>query len=104
EGFRRARTVPSPLVGRSGKPVARKRGTNNMKRIPRIAAVRGWVGERPDQLHELDDRPRPAVGDDERKRIGLRRADMQKVNVRAVDSGGELRKLVQTRFVFAPVV
>jgi hypothetical protein len=37
-----------------------------------IAAVARRVGERADDLEELDDRSRPAVRDDERQGVGVR--------------------------------
>ena len=56
-----------------------------MERVGGVAAVGGRIGERPDHLEELDDRPGPAVRDDERQRVGVRRADVEEVDAEPVD-------------------
>ena len=55
----------------------------------------GRVGERPDGVEHLDHRARPAVGHDQRQRVLVRRADLDEVDVHAVDLGDELRQRVQ---------
>jgi hypothetical protein len=47
--------------------------------VGRLAAVGGRVGERADQVGELDDRARPAVQQEQRRGPGLGRADVQEV-------------------------
>jgi hypothetical protein len=44
------------------------------------------------------------VGEYQRHRVRLWRADVQEVDVLAVDGGDELRELVELRLLFAPVV
>jgi hypothetical protein len=67
-------------------------GATMWKASDRVAAVSGRVGER------------PAVGDDQWQRRGLRGANVQEVHVLAVDGGRELGVLVELRFVLAPVI
>ena len=68
-----------------------------------VAAVGARVGQRPDHPQELDRRARPAVGQDQRQRVRLGRADVQEVDVLAVDGRDELRDLVQPGLLGAPV-
>jgi hypothetical protein len=44
------------------------------------------------------------VREDQAQRVRLRGTDVQEVQVRAVDRGGELGKLVQPRFMVAPLI
>jgi hypothetical protein len=53
---------------------------------------------------ELDDRTRPAVRDQQRKRVVVRRALVDEVNVETVDLGDEVVEPVQRGFACAPVV
>ena len=69
-----------------------------MERVRGGTAVRGGVGERADAVEQLDDRARPAVGHDERQRVGVLGLDVHEVDVHAVDLGGELRQRVQPGF------
>ena len=62
-----------------------------MERVRRARAVRGGIGERPDDLQLLDDRPGPSVRDDQRQRVLVLGADVNEVNVKPVDLGQELR-------------
>ena len=55
-------------------------------------------------FEHLDDRARPAVGDDQRQRVRVRRPDVDEVDVEAVDLGQELREGVQPRLEPAEVV
>ena len=55
------------------------------------------VGERADDVQHLDDRARPAVRDDERHCVLVRRLDVDEVDVETVDLGDELRQRVQPR-------
>jgi hypothetical protein len=59
-----------------------------------LAPVGGRIGERPDHFEELDDRPGPAVRDDERQRLGVRREDVEEVDAEPIDSRAELRQRV----------
>ena len=66
--------------------------------------MRGRIGQRLDHLVEFDHRTRPAMGDDQRHRLGMLRADVQEVNAEPVDLGGELRKAIEFRLARAPVI
>ena len=86
--------VPTRLTGRPGEPEARQRRDNQVKGVCRVAPVRLRVAKRPDHVEELDHRAGPAVAEDQREGVRLGRADVQEVDVLAVDLGGELRVLV----------
>ena len=70
----------------------------------RVGAVRARVRERPDDVEELRDGPRPAVRENERQGARLGRADMEEVDPLPVDVGGELRVSVEGPLPDAPVV
>ena len=60
--------------------------------------------KRPDRLEQLDHRARPAVRHDQRQRVPMRRADVDEVDLDAVDLGRELRRGVHPCLASAPVV
>jgi hypothetical protein len=62
------------------------------------------VGERVDEAEVLHRGVGPAVGEDQRRGVGLGGEDVQEVDVLPVDGGGELRVGVQPRFPCPPVV
>ena len=51
---------------------AGQRRAHDVEGVGGVAAVRGGVGQRFDDLVELDDRTRPAVRDDQRQGVGVR--------------------------------
>ncbi len=51
------------------------------------------IGQRRDDFQLLDDGARPAMGDNQRQCVRVTRADMDEVNVHAVDGGDELRQV-----------
>src|ERR671913_1388070 len=57
-----------------------------------------------DDLQLLDDRARPSVRDDERQRIFMFRANVNEMNVEAIDLGDEVREGLQFLLALAPVV
>jgi hypothetical protein len=66
--------------------------------------VSAGISERLDDVEELHDRAGPAVRDDQRQRPRLGGAQVQEVDVGAVDRRGELRNPVKPSLVLAPVV
>jgi hypothetical protein len=72
--------------------------------VGRVAAVGGGVGERADDVQELDDRAGPAVGQDQGQGVGFGGADVEEVDVLPVDGGGELGELVEPGLLLGPVV
>ena len=44
------------------------------------------------------------MGDDQRQRIFMFRADMNKMNIQAIDFGDEVRHSIQPRFTLAPII
>ncbi len=95
---------PARPAGLAAEAVAGQRRADHVESVRGVAAVRRRIGERPDDLAELDDRARPAVRDDQRQRVLAGRADVQEVDVQAVDLGAELREAVQPGLGRPPVV
>ncbi len=62
-----------------------------MERVGCARAVRRGIGERLDDLQLLDDRARPPVGDDQRQRVLVLRANVNEMNVQPIDLGNEVR-------------
>ena len=62
------------------------------------------VRERLDHLLELDDRARPAVGHDQRRRARFRRLHVDEVDAESVQVRLELGESIQLRLATAPVV
>src|SRR5829696_2560989 len=101
---RDARHVPARLPHRDGEPEARQRGRDDVESVGRVAAVGARVGERSDDAQKLHNRAWVPVADDQWERTGLGGADVQEVDVLAVDGSGVLRILVELRLPLAPVV
>ncbi len=78
-------------------PVAGHRRDHHVEGVLGAAAVGGRVGQRADDVEHLDDRAGPAVRDDQRQRVRVRRLGLDEVDVEAVDLGQELRERVQPR-------
>ncbi len=62
------------------------------------------MGERLDDVEELDDRPRPAVTDDERHRRRGAALLVNEVKVDAVNRHAEVGETIDRGFVLAPVI
>ena len=84
--------------------VAGYRRNHDVERVRCAAAVCGGIGERFDDLHLLDDRSGPSVRDDDRQRVLVLRANVDEVNVEAVDLGDEIRHARSVSPRLAPVV
>jgi hypothetical protein len=103
-GTRDARNIP-PGGGRlGGEPVARQRRDHEMERVARASAVRRGVRERVDDRQLLDHRAKPSVGDDERRRVLVLRADVDEMDVEPVDLDDEVGRALILASHFAPVV
>lgn len=79
-------------------------GTTTSKASRISPVVSSGAGERTDQIEELDDRAGPAVGQQQRQGVRLRRPHMDEMHVLLVDLRRELRQLVEPRFLSTPVV
>src|SRR6267143_3030269 len=71
---------------------------------PYLAKISSWIGQRTDDLDLLDNRARPSVRDDQRKRLRILRTHMDEMNVEPIDRRHELRQGVEPGFDPAPVV
>src|SRR6266508_4238658 len=96
--------APAGAAVRPGEPEPGDGGNHQVERVGRVAAVAARVVQRPDDVEELCDAARPAVGDQQRAGVRLRRAHVEEVDVHSVDLGDELRVRVQPRLCLAPVV
>ena len=103
-GRRDAVGGPAGVARLARVPVVRYRRDHHVEGVVGAAAVRGGVGERVDDPQQLDDRAGPAVRDDDRQRVLVIRADVDEVDVEAVDLGHEVRQRLQSLLAFAPVV
>ncbi|MCY1231635.1 hypothetical protein D9M72_440920 [compost metagenome] len=86
------------------KAEAGDRGNDKMECVLNLAAMSGRVGQRGDDVQQLKDRARPAMGHDQRKCILMARAYVDEMNIQPVDVGQELRKRVKLSFRFAPII
>ena len=78
------RSGPQPRGRRlAGEPIAGDRRDHDVERVLCAAAVGRRVGERADDVQQLDDRAGPAVDEDQRQRVLVRRADVDEVDVEA---------------------
>src|SRR5215213_312445 len=75
-----------------------------MECVLRATVMGRGIGERLNDLQLLDDRARPAMGDDERQRVVMLRLHMNEMNVQPVDLGDELGQGVESRLHLPPVV
>ena len=101
------RAGPVAAVAQPRRPVreavAGYRRRHDVKRVLRPPPVGDRIRQRPDDLGELRERPRPAVGQDQRKGVRLRRPAVHEVDVEAVDAGLELLELVEPALLRPPV-
>lgn len=93
---RRSARIPGgasvrPRPGRCGRWTIRPRASAPRTRsragrgspggsLGRVAAIRAWIGQRADDTQELHDRAGPAMGEDQRQRVGLGRAHVQEMH------------------------
>ena len=84
--------------------VAGQRRRDHVERVFGPTAVVLGIGQPRDHVEELHDRARPPVGEEQRQRVGVRRARVHEVDLLPVDPGAEVRQLVEPRFLRAPVV
>jgi hypothetical protein len=96
--------APARLGGLLAEAVARQRRAHHVEGVGRVAPVGGRIHQRAERVEELDDRPRPAVGEDQRQRLGVRRADVEAVDAQAVDLRAKGTEVVQPRLDHPPVV
>jgi hypothetical protein len=96
--------IPAGFLWDTRESVAGHRRNDDVEGILRLPAERGGIGQRADDLQLLDDRPRPAVRDDERQRVLLFRANVNEMNVQPVDLRDELWQGAEPGLALAPVV
>jgi hypothetical protein len=66
--------------------------------------ARRRIGEARDDVEKLDDRTRPAVHEEERKRVGARGARVDEMDRLTVDGCTEVLEAVEGRLLGSPVV
>src|ERR1700683_1614281 len=84
--------------------VAGQRGGDHGKRIARGTAVRDRGGEHRNDFHELVDRSRPSVQQQQRLGIGSAAFLANEMDLEAVDVSLEMFEAIQLRFMFAPII
>jgi hypothetical protein len=102
-----SRAMVRGLIGRvrlAGKSITGKRRHDDGERVFRIAAEALGMRQRLDDVQEFEHRSRPAMAEDQRARRWARTVDAIEMDVDVFDLRGELRKAVELRFPFAPVV
>ena len=87
--------IPARGARLAREPVTRYRRNHHVEGVLGGSAERRGVGQRADQVEHLDDRARPAVGDDQRQSALVARLDVDEVDVEPVDLRHELRQRVQ---------
>ena len=103
-GSRDAVGAPAGVRRLAGEAVARHRRQDEIERVLRASAMRGRIGERADGLEQLEHRAGPAMRHDQRQGVRDARADVDEVDVHAVDRRHELRQGVELGFGLSPVV
>src|SRR6476646_1584162 len=96
--------VPARLDWLVREAKAWERRHDDMERVLRPSPVADGIAERPDDLHELHDRSRPSVRENDRQRVLLRGAHVDEMNANPVDLGAVLREGVDARLKAAPVI
>ncbi len=96
--------APTRHVWLSRKTEPRDRRYDQMESIVLRSTMCGRIGERVNDLEHFKNRTRPAVGHDKRQRVLMLRANVDEVDVEAVDLGDEHRQRVELRFDLPPVV
>src|SRR5687768_13988370 len=76
-----SRGIPAGGGWPAGEAVSGDRRNDHVERVLRGPAMGSGVGQWPDDLEPLDDRPRPAVSDDDRQRVLMLRADVDEMDV-----------------------
>ena len=104
EGVGDLRDAEARLAGREGEAVAGERGRHHGERIARVAAEARGIGEHGDDLVKLPDRPRPAVGEEERERGRPAALCVDEVKIDTRHGCGELREAVEHGLVLSPVI
>jgi hypothetical protein len=75
-----------------------------MEGVGCISAVRGWIGQRVDDLHLFGDGAGPSVRNDQRQGFFVFRADVNEMDIQPIDLGEKLWQGVQFGLDLAPVV
>ena len=72
--------------------MAWQRRNDNVERIRCARSMSRRIGQRLDDLQLLDDRSGPTVRDDDWQRLRVLRANVDEMNVHAINLGQELRQ------------
>src|SRR5580704_1082466 len=96
--------VPARLDRLVGEGKAWERRHDHMERVLRPSPVAGGIAERADDLHELNDRSRPSVRENDRQRVLLRGTHMDEMNANPVNLGAVLWEGVEASLEPVPVV
>ena len=95
--------VHAALARLVGEAVSGQRGHDHVERSVRIGSKCGRVRQRGDDILEFDERGRPAVREHHGLWVRALAADVDEMDLQSVDLGPEMRVLVETLFLGAPV-
>src|SRR5439155_5990499 len=94
--------VYAHLTGPLGEPVTRKGGDDDVKGRT-VNAVGVWIGQEWHERKQLDERARPAMGQDQRNAVPVSGPLMDEVDMDAIELGLELIDRVQLALLCAPI-
>src|SRR5882724_11422305 len=96
--------IPARLDRLVGEAKARERRHDDMERVLRPSPVASGIAERADNLHELNDRSRPAVRENDRQSVLMRGPHVDEMNANPVDLCTKLREGVDASLKAPPVI
>ncbi len=96
--------VGAGLQGPAGEAEARQRGHDDVEGVACVAAEALGLGQHRDDLQHLDERSRPAMGDQQRQRLWRCALDVDEMNLVSVDRRDEVWPGVQRGLAAAPVI
>ena len=100
---RRALDIPARAGGLVREAETRQRWDDHMEGVFSRAAVTSGIRQGADHLGEFEDRPRPAVAEQERQGVRMPGAHVEEVDAQALDLGAVLAEGVEPRLATAPV-
>src|SRR5207249_4517345 len=98
-----ARGAATRLAGPAGEGIARKRRNHHVEAVVLVAAMGARVGQERNQLQELDEGARPAMGEDEWEGIGAAAPLVDEMDGLAIEVSRELGKAIEPSLLRPPV-
>src|SRR5262249_6982494 len=89
---------------RCGKPKPRERWHHHIEGVLRITTERRRISQRTDHFVKIPERPRPAMGQNQRDRLGTLTQFMDEVDWYGTDCGFIMGESIHLFFMLAPVI